>query len=458
MKAADYEKTLKTGIPLRALWDWHERPGAFERLVPPWQRVEVLARPDRLEAGAEVLLRLRAGPFSRIWRARIEEAHPCRGFIDTQAEGPLARWRHEHRMEADGETGASLTDRVTFTLPWGLDRFRPVRNRFRGELERLFTFRHRRMSDDFQRYGAAQPGRGRTVLMTGASGLIGSRLKPLLETLGFSVRALTRGPRQGNRYHWDPGTGELDPEALDGVDAVVHLAGENIAGGLWTASRRRRILDSRVLGTRLLVGTLAGMRHPPRVLVSASGVNFYGSGNGIRDENSPPGDGFLAEVCRQWEAEALKARDLGMGVCCMRTGIVLDPGGGALAKMLPAFRLGLGGPVGSGRQSFPWIAMDDLVDLYAREVLEPRDSGPLNAVHPQQLDQRTFSRLLGRVLRRPARLPLPARMVRLLLGQMGEETLLADLQIRPLVLEERGHPFRYRSLEEALAVMLGRVN
>jgi hypothetical protein len=293
-------------------------------------------------------------------------------------------------------------------------------------------------------------GTPRRVLVSGSSGFIGRRLVALLEAHGCSVRGLSRSPAGPGQFGWNPGAGWIDPAALEDVDAIIHLAGENIASGRWTKARRRRILASRVDGTRTLVEAMAKLRRRPAVFVCASGVNFYGTGPLVCDESSPRGDGFLADVCEFWEAEAMAAQRLGVRTVLVRTGVVLDPSGGALARLLPVFRLGLGGPVGSGRQAFPWIGLDDLAEIYALALRDEGLAGPLNAVHPQVVTQGEFSRTLGKALRRPAILPLPAWLVRLVFGQMGRETLLGDLTVRPAVLLARQHAFRCRGLQEQL--------
>ena len=312
------------------------------------------------------------------------------------------------------------------------------------------------MLNDLNRFPNGLPGRGRVVLVTGSTGLIGRRLVPYLRTLGYSVRGLSRHPVGKDMFRWDPSTGHIDPQALEGVDAVIHLAGENIAGGRWTESRKGRILQSRIDGTRTIVEAMKRLTNPPEVLVSASGVNYYDTGSAPKTEDSALGSGFLSEVCQAWEAEAVKAREFGTRVVCVRTGIVLDPLGGALGKMLPAFRLGLGGLVGNGKQGFPWIAMDDLLNVYVSALSESSWNTAVNAVHPEAIDQSAFRRALGGVLRRPSVLPLPAFVVRLLFGQMGNETLLADLTVSPKLLEQEGFEFRFVSLEEALSFMLGK--
>lgn len=456
MKEVVFEKSVNVPVNVERLWDWHMQPGAFERLCPPWQRLVPVSLPERPEAGAEAHFKICAGPLKLNWRARLGPVEAPYRFVDTQTEGPFACWHHEHRMEADGESGSRLVDRVTYGLPYGMGTIPLLRRHGQSELDRLFAFRHQRMCADLGRFPDGTPGRGRVVLVTGSSGLIGSRLVPYLRTLGFRVRGLSRNPSGKDQFRWDPAAGKIDPEALADVHAVVHLAGENIASGRWTEARRRRILDSRVEGTRTLVNALAAQERRPEVLVSASGANFYASSGDCQDEEAPSGQGFLSEVCQQWEAEALRAREAGIRTVCLRTGVVLDPQGGALAKLLPVFRLGLGGPIGSGRQGFPWIAMDDLTDIYVEAILNSRVEGPVNAVHPDLIDQRTFSRVLGGVLRRPAIAPLPAFVVKAVFGRMGKETLLGSLFLKPGRLEALPFRFRHSSLKSALGLQLGK--
>ena len=455
MKKRSFSKSVAVLVPVKRLWEWHMQPGAFERLAPPWQRVELVERPARMEAGGEVLLRLHAGPFHRDWRARIESVEANQRFVDIQEEGPFGHWRHEHRMASNDPASSALTDVINWSLPRGLGAL-PGATAYAGrQLERLFRFRHDRMAADLERY-PAPPGDGRTILVTGATGLVGSRLVPFLRTLGFRVRGLTRGKAGDDLFHWNPGQLSMDPAALDGVHAVIHLAGANIASGRWTKARRRAILESRINGTRTLVEAMRKQAVPPAVLVASSGVNFYAADGQPKDETSPTGSGFLAEVCRRWEGEAMEAEKAGIRTVCLRTAVVLDPMGGALGRMLLPFRLGLGGPIGGGEQGFPWIGIDDLLDIFVHLIGNGTVRGPVNAVHPQYQSQGAFSKCLGRVLGRPAFMPLPVAAVRFLFGQMGQETLLANLNIRPRVLQSTGYRFRFDGLDPALRHLLGR--
>ena len=285
-----------------------------------------------------------------------------------------------------------------------------------------------------------------TVLVTGATGLVGSALSAALRERGHEVRTLSRS--RGD-FSWDVEAGSLDADALDGVDAVVHLAGEPIAQR-WSAEAKRRILSSRVDGTALLAGAIAGCATPP-ALICASGVNFYGYAPGREvDESSASGDGFLSEVCRAWEAAAKPAVEAGARTVFLRTGIVLSAKGGALAKMLPPFKLGIGGRIGDGRQLMSWISLPDLVQAYVFALENDAVRGPFNAVAPAPVTNQVFTKTLGAVLGRPTVFPLPRSVVKTLFGEMGKETVLADLGVRPKRLQELGFKWAQPELEAAL--------
>ncbi len=301
-----------------------------------------------------------------------------------------------------------------------------------------------------------------SVAVTGSTGLVGAALTVALARGGHRVVRLVRSgtATQAPGEHtvrWDPDRGTIDAAGLEGVDAVVHLAGESIASGRWTAAKRRRIRDSRVGATRVLAEALAGLERPPATLVAASAVGYYGDrGDEVLREESPPGGGFLADVCREWEAAAAPAARRGLRVVHMRIGMVLAATGGALAALLPPFRLGLGGPVGSGRQWMSWISLDDLVRAILHALATASLAGPINAVAPAPVTNREFARTLGRVLRRPAVLPLPAGAARLLLGRMADELLLASARVVPARLEAAGFTFGDATLERALRRLLAR--
>jgi len=257
---------------------------------------------------------------------------------------------------------------------------------------------------------------------------------------------------------WDPGKRQVDAAGLEGLDAVVHLAGENIASGRWNAARKAAIRDSRVNGTRLLCDALAGLARPPKTLVCASAIGYYGDGGAdVLTEESPPGAGFLPEVCREWEAAAESAMRKGIRVVALRIGMVLSPRGGALSRMLPPFRLGFGGVTGNGRQYVSWVALDDLAGIVLHALQSGELRGPVNAVAPVPVTNREFTEALGKALSRPTPLPVPAFALRLAVGgEMADALLLASARVVPRRLEETGYPFRFPELGAALRHLLAR--
>ncbi len=302
----------------------------------------------------------------------------------------------------------------------------------------------------------------RRFVVSGASGLIGSGLSAVLSTGGHTPIALAResslAPRTaGECVAWDPRTGSIDAKGLEGADYVVHLAGESIASGRWSDARCRSIRNSRVAGTRLLAETLGTLDSPPRALICASATGWYGDrGDEPLTESAGPGRGFLADVCRDWEAAADPARDAGIRVVHLRFGMVLWPAGGALKQMLPPFRAGVGGRIGSGRQFWSWVSLNDAIGAILHAAATDSLDGPVNVVSPGPVRNEEFTAVLGSVLRRPTVIPVPASVLRLSLGRMADELLLSSARVIPARLQESGFSFRDSALEPALRHMLGR--
>jgi uncharacterized protein len=294
------------------------------------------------------------------------------------------------------------------------------------------------------------------VLISGATGLIGSSLSQELESGGHRITRLTRSPEGPNDIRWDPDADIIDG-SLEGHDAVVHLAGESIAEGRWTPSKKERIMESRKRGTRLLAESIAALPTPPGVMVSASAVGYYGDrGNEVLREDSSPGSDFLAEVCKAWEAAADPAREAGIRVVHPRFGIVLSPKGGALGTTLPIFKLGGGGRIGSGRQWWSWVALDDVVGAIVHALEDESVEGPVNVGSPNPMTNAEYTRVLGKVLNRPTFFAVPAPAIRTVIGGMADALLLASQRMQPVKLRETGYRFRYPELEDALRHLLGR--
>ncbi len=448
--------------PAAEVFAWHERPGAFERLAPPWQKIEILARSGGIRDGATVSLRTKIGPVWVRWDVEHRDYVEGVQFRDVQVRGPFKDWEHLHQFEsAERGPACRMTDEILYQLPGGW-LGQVLGSRFvRAELTRLFRYRHAVTKADLElaeRYISVRP---MTFLIAGASGLIGRTLTAFLQTQGHAViRLVRRATTAADEVFWNPASGTLDAHALRGIDVVINLAGVGIAAGRWSEERKQAILRSRVDSTRTLVAALAGVKSErlrPFTFISASATGVYGHrGDEVLDESSSAGGRFLAEVCSAWEHEAVAAEELGIRVVRLRTGVVLTSAGGALAKLLPVFKAGLGGRIGSGRRWMSWISMDDLVGAIYHAVLDRRCDGAVNMVAPQPVTNAEFTRTLARVLGRPAVLPVPPVVLRVALGEMAQETLLASARVTPRKLMDAHYTFRHETLEDALRHVLGR--
>jgi hypothetical protein len=437
------------GAPIDEVFAWHGRPGALARLAPPWHPVRVGQESGSLRDGRAVLLL----PGGVRWVAAHQPAgyDPPHQFVDELASSGLSSvlsWRHTHRFRAGGEDATRVTDMVDTSVPARM-------------LRPMLIYRHHQLAADL---AAQQWARGyretpMTVAVTGAGGLVGTALTALLSTGGHRVIRLVRRPaREAGERQWDPA--QPDAALLAGVDAVVHLAGASIAGR-FTAAHRRAVRDSRVEPTRRLAEAAARAPGGPHTFVSASAIGYYGPDRGdeILGEDSPKGEGFLADLVAGWEAATAPAAEAGLRVAQIRTGIVQSPRGGTLRLFYPLFEAGLGGRVGSGRQWLSWIGIDDLADIYLRALVDANLSGPVNAVAPAPVRNVDYTRTLAAVLHRPAVLPVPSAALKLVLGEEGDRELAeASQRVRPDRLLAARHPFRFTRLEPALRHLLGRAS
>jgi hypothetical protein len=407
-----------------------------------------------------VTLELPLGPTRFRWIAEHRDYLANRQFTDVQVEGPFSSWEHTHRMSPDGPDACRLTDTICYRLPAGIVGDALAGIHVRSELARTFAYRHRVTRLDLAAHAACDAPAS-SVAVTGASGLVGASLVPFLRTGGHRVLEIGRSMQDSrpDQLRWAPERDELDLGAMEGVEAVVHLAGENIAAGRWTSARKEAILASRVGTTRFLAERLAEMQRPPRVLISASAIGYYGdTGDRVVTESGSKGGGFLADVCARWEAATESARRAGIRVVNLRIGVVLTPRGGALARMLLPFRLGAGGALGNGNQFMSWISVDDLIRAIHHAIIDESLSGPVNAVAPGAVTNRAFARTLGKVLRRPALVPAPAVILRAALGEMADELLLTGAHVTPAKLIDTRFDFGDRDLESALRWCTGRPN
>jgi len=438
------------------LFAYHARPGAFRRLAPPWQKMRVLEESGDVTAG-RVAFDVWLGPVKRRWVAEMGSAMPGRQFVDRQVEGPFSSWEHVHRFVPIDDERSELLDHIEYSLPAG------GLTDFVGEgpagktLSRLFRFRHERTRLDLGRHAEWADRPRLTVVIAGASGLVGSHLADYLTTAGHRVIRLVRDKdARPDEIPWDPAAGALDHGALEGVDAVVNLSGVSLSG-IWTSSRKKAILESRVQATRTLAEAIARVDAPPSVFISVSAVGAYGfRGGEAVTEQTELGEGFLADVCRAWEAAAQPVTASGVRLVTPRFGIVVSAAGGAVAAMLPAFKAGAGARLGRGDQYWAWVELDDVLGALEWAMHDGELEGVANVTAPEPVTNREFTKTLGHVLHRPAALAAPAFVLRHGLGGMGDEMLLASQRAMPARLRAQGFRFAFPTLEGALRYELGR--
>lgn len=448
-----FVKRTKITVPQETLFAWHEMPGAFERLTPPFENIRVLSHSGGIKDGATIKVEVKEGLFPIRWELQHQNYRPPHLFQDVQLRGLFKSWSHEHRFLSESENQSVIEDRIEYELPLGFigDLFgNPI---VMGKLNRLFEYRHAITTQDVLLSYTNKEMPPMKILISGASGLIGSALVPFLTAQGHEVVPLTRNK---GAISWDPETGDLDVDKIEGFDAVVHLAGESVAQK-WTPNAKTRIHNSRIKGTGLLAEGLATLKNPPKVFICASAIGFYGNrGSEILTEKNSPGSGFLSSVCKGWENASTAAAISGIRTVNLRIGIVLSPKGGALAKMLTPFKMGGGGVLGSGKQYMSWISLDDMVNAIYFALQNQNIEGPLNAVAPYPVTNREFTSVLGKVLGRPAVLPVPSFALQLLLGEMAEELLLGGCNVLPEKLTAAGFKFQYPQIEPALRHLLGK--
>lgn len=451
------------------LFDYHRAHGAIDRLIPPWERVTVLASQDSLEVGSKVVLENTLFGIRQTWQASHVELDPGRLFVDRIEQGPFRSWLHRHEFEDISHNKSRLTDRIAFELPLA-----PASNIALGwvqqQLHAMFRYRHRITADDIAAQIRLMPffplsARPR-IAITGSSGLIGQRTLELASVLGMDVIRIVRSQTLARRQR-DPENvrsaqldlrSAQDRHALEGLDAVIHLGGAGIGDRRWSARVKQSLRDSRVQSTQRMVDFFKQLDRPPKALVSASGIGIFGDrGEEICREDSKPGlsDDFLVSVAKDWEAASQEFGMLGR-VAIARLGVVLHPRAGALPKLLTPTRLGVGGPIGSGRQYWPWVHVDDAANILLHLAFHPTCSGPFHVVSPEMSTNRQFTQSLAEILHRPAFLPAPAWAMKLLLGEMAGPLLLSSTKATTERLLASGYQFRFSNLSSAFANLLGR--
>lgn len=453
-----FEKTLTLpGITARQLFDWHAQPGAFERLGPPWETMKIVSKQGTITDGSVLKFRVYKGHISLLWEAHHEDYRDGTQFVDVQKKGPFSHWRHVHGFE-DVEGGAQLTDSLEYKLP-----LHAITGMLGGVLvdpmlKPMFRFRHERTRHDIMRHDKFKDLPRKRIAISGASGTVGSALQHFLTTGGHEVWRLTRsGAGKPQTINWDINAGTIESEKLEGMDAVIHLAGESI-NQRWTDEASERIMQSRRKGTLILSEAIAGLKDKPSVFVSASAVGYYGDGKDrVKTSSSDVGDNFLAKVCQAWEQSTQPAQDAGVRVVNARFGLVLTPQGGALEQMLLPFKMGAGGRIGDGQQYMSWVAIDDVLGALYEALYNEDIKGPVNVTSPNPVTNQVFTKTLGKVLSRPTFIPTPTFGLYALLGKKAANELLIEGQRAvPERLQAAGFTFDYPDLEGTLRHLLGR--
>jgi len=461
MRKEIFIKRSKINAPVREVFKWHSRPGAIERMSPPWDPLDIVYKSGGIEKGAKTIMKISAGPLPlKIrWIAEHIEYKENRLFRDRQIKGPFAHWIHTHRFIPDGTDKCYLADEIEYALP-----INPFGNFFGSSLinqrlERIFHFRHTTLAYDIADHLRQKDKGPLTFLISGASGLLGSSLVPFLTTGGHRViRLVRKSPLSAeNEVFWDPASGLLDLDGIENIDVVIHLAGESIGQGRWTKEKKKKIVESRNKSTSLIAEKIAKLDPLPKVLISASAIGYYGNrGDEPLTEEDTCGADFISGVCSEWEQAAASAKIKGVRTVFLRIGITLSPLGGALNKLLLPFKLCLGGKLGPGNQYMSWIGIDDVIGAIYHVVSNNNIEGPINVVAPNPVTNLEFTKTLGKVLSRPTLFSVPETVIKPAFGEMGREILLSSTRVVPNKLLATGYRFRNPDLEGALRHLLGK--
>ena len=455
-KRSTYIAETNLPTPIEESFAYHERPGALQRLVPPWESVMLEHSDGNLHVGSRVIMKTKILGVPLRWVAQHTEYDPPNLFADTQVSGPFASWDHRHIFSRSDspQRPSLLRDQIRYRLPLGALGQMFGSSKARKTIEAMFAYRHRLTRDDLQ-LSVDHPTDPMTVAISGSSGMVGSSMTSLLTLLGHQVRPIVRSPDDNDQSiaAWKS---HEEASKLADVDALIHLAGKSIASARWTDQVKQEIRDSRVIKTRQLCESLAKLANRPKVLICASATGIYGDrGDEVLHEESAIGDDFLADVAQQWEQACQPAIDAGIRVVHARFGVVLSPNGGALEKCLTPAKL-FGGSLGNGKQWWSWIALDDVVGSLYHALTTDSMVGPVNFVSPEPIRNRDFAKTLGRVLGRAALFPAPAMALRVALGEMADALLLSSCRVKPNHLLESGYKFRFTDLESFFRYSLGR--
>ena len=447
----------------KQIWDWYNSDGAFRRIMPEWEGIQPI-NAGRLVDGDETIFKVKMGPLRQKWVARHHSVVPGESFADRMIKGPFGAWNHHHEFESSSGQMTSVIDNVEYKLPLHIFTGWSAGFTVLPRMKQMFEFRSVRVANDLKQIQATAKLSRQRILVSGSTGMIGLQLCAFLEAAGHDVHRLLRPSTKlpsdvdsSKVVKWNDLTGEILEGDMNGFDSIIHLAGAGIGDKRWSKKRLKLIRDSRIIPTENLAKIVAGLENPPKKMLCSSAIGFYGNrGTEVLDENSSAGNDMLSDLCKDWENASNAAKDAGINVIHLRTGIVMSPLGGALAKLLLPAKMGAGGPVGGGKQMQSWISLDDEIYAIHHLMMKEDSEGVYNLTAPNPVSQKQFAKTLGKVLRRPAFAPLPGFVIKILFGQMGKKLVLEGQDVRPNRLLESGYEFTHSELESCLRSCLGK--
>ena len=444
------------------VWSWYDGTGAFLRIMPEWEGLTPV-QVGALSDGEETKFRIKLGPLRPMWVARHHSVQPGHSFSDVMVKGPFGKWDHEHTIKAISDDESKVVDSIEWKLPLhfltGWTSFISVTPR----LKKMFRFRTDRTASDVAAISKTKHLPRKKVLVTGSTGLIGNQLCAFLECGGHQVYRLVRPssklPKVVNPnfvIRWNEKTGEIIEGDMNGFDSVIHLAGAGIGDKRWSKKRKSIIRSSRVDVTTKLCEVLSNLNQPPQQLLCGSAIGYYGNRVNERlTENSTIGQGYLSELCEEWEDSTKSLESLNINVVYLRTGLVMTPMGGIMKRLLLPAKMGGLGPVGNGKQMQSWISLDDEIYAIHHLLMDDNSKGAYNLTSPQPVTQKQFAKVLGKVLRRPSFIPLPGFMIKLMFGKMGQSLVLEGQEVYPERLVKSGYEFTHSDLESCFRHNLG---
>ena len=460
---AFFIKRVEIPFQVHEVFNYHTRHRAIDRLIPPWSFLRVIKRNNGLENGTTCILELRYGPLKSKWTAKHVGYLQDKVFQDEMIKGPLKTWKHTHSFTPIESKGCIMEDKIKYSLPYGLNRIDFFRNRLNKTLYQMFSYRHRILQNDLKLWGLQKENKGKRILISGSTGLIGSALIPLLETAGeHKISRLVRptskyseSENSSNLRVWDPETGIVDPIDLEGFDTIIHLSGENI-GGRWSKIKKKRIHDSRVKTTEILCNTIKKLKKPPSTLLCASAIGYYGSrGEEVVTEETLAGNGFLANLCVDWEAQVKSVEAMGIRVLNARFGLILSPKGGILKLLTLASHLKVGIGFGNGSNVINWVSIEDVIGSILYSIGNTTIHGPINIVSPNPVKASDFYEIISKIQENQIFLKIGSGFMKLAIGDFTDTINESNGVIKPQKLQNSGYPFMNPGLEDTVRLLLG---